>query len=378
MQDALESGTWAPIRALDPGSSGSRVAVPPPAEPTRPWGTTPSGASGQLPVPEPMSDESSSEPDLESRVHSVGGPDLRVSAAHAMRTGLAGLRTTGMTLGRVLARPGWRGLPIAFWTGVIALALAILWIGADAALAPSGSRVAGDSDTPPIAPPSSSSSETPPNAPRRAVDAVTGGGGGGSGRPTSTAGTRSGPARPTLSAQDLADLAALGTGAATATDSAAAESDRVSEILEALDPAATPRSTVVDSLPRTDSTVTPVSPPPAETASAAARREIGAIIERQRQAVEQGDRALFLRDIHPDLRDEATEIFDDGYAGARNIRSTIRNVSIELLEPDHAFVSFDVTLSFIVRSDGRSEQQSATEQWDVIREGGRWWIIAWN
>lgn len=94
--------------------------------------------------------------------------------------------------------------------------------------------------------------------------------------------------------------------------------------------------------------------------------------------METTNRALFLQDFHPDVRNAAAAEFDGAAAGVTNIRSTISNLNIEFLEADHAFVTFDVDVSFTVRADGRTGRESYTEEWDVRREGNRWWIVAWN
>lgn len=347
MQDALESGHWAPGRtSLDPGASGSRSA-------TGSLGATP------VPVPLPM-------PSI-SPATDAPGADPAHSIVSSTGRGVAVAAGIGRQLASWLGTTGWRGYPRAFWLGAAALALTLGWAGAD--LMGRGAAQRGDSPPPPVDPigavasdPSAGDAErTPAVVPGAAVGSPT--------RPVS--GRDPGTVSPRLNEEDRAALRDLVRGQPNDTVPVGAEgTDTDPDILDRIE-TSDPGPLTLDDLRRND-VAEDVDAPPTD------RDQLRSIIDRQLSAVQRSNRALFLQDFHPDVRPDAAEEFDLAAAGARDIRSTISNLSIEFPEPDHAFVTFDVDVSFIVRADGRTVRQSYEEMWDLRREGDRWWIIAWN
>lgn len=263
---------------------------------------------------------------------------------------------------------------MAFWAGAAALVAALGWMGAEALAGPgrdtSAERTPGAAGATPV--------EVTPVSNSPSPRTITPAGGGGTGtRPSTSRSTES--TRRELSDEEREALQSLVRGRpddGTATAEAAEPTDtaRTSTILDRLDTGEQVETVRLDELRGTDADEPEPDPDPVPTA----RELVRGIVERQIRAVEAGDRALFLGDFHPDVRAAAALEFDQAAAGVANIRSTISNLNIEFLESDHAFVTFDVDVTFTVRADGRTERQSYGEMWDVRREGDRWWIVAWN
>ena len=400
MQDALESGGWSPIRTLDPASSGSRaVASPPPGtsqppirEETQPWASI--GPDGGDRSPEETRAGSVSNPPA-AHAASSGASDSDMAAASQdrssnsqapaareaeegdgrgvadiARASLAGLESSSRTVGTWLKTPGWRGLPMAFWAGVAALSLAILWIAVDAVGAPPSP---GDPGSGPAA-----NVGDERGSPTGDATSVAGTGVGGSGATprspqTRVAPTRGGPSAPSLTPEEIAALAQMASGrdVIDSTGSGSVEGDSTgASVLDALGPG----EEVLTLDDFRDDAVEPVS----ESDQVIAERTISAIVDRQIRSVETGNRSLFLQDFLPEMRAEAAAEFDAAYAGVTDFRSTTSNLNIEFFDPDHALVTFDVSFSAVVRADGRTIQDSDEESWDLVRIGDRWWIAAWN
>ncbi len=376
MQDALESGSWAPGRTtLDPDSSGARVAVPIlPEVPAPETPEPPAAVSGAHDAPSTSVGAATaagppSLPPQPAPASSSGTGDA-VPSAPSGAGWATGMGDTGRRMGAWLARPAWRGLPMAFWAGAAALALALVWIGADALAGPN--PASGDSSeeteaVPPVQDGAQASRETP------RVPVAGPSSGGSTGRTSSPADPRT---RPELSDEEREALRTLARGGETQAnpaDDLISDTARTQTIIDRIDAVADDDGPVtLDDLRDRDPDPEP-DPDPTPTS----RELVQSLVERQIRAVETANRALFLQDFHPDVRDAAAEEFD-GAAGVTNVRSTISNLNIEFLEPDYAVVTFDVDVSYTIRSNGQSGRESYAEEWDVRREGNRWWIVAWK
>jgi predicted Ser/Thr protein kinase len=406
MQDALEAGGWSPIRTLDPASSGSRAVASPPAgasqppirEETQPLARlgpdggerspeeTRAGAVGVPAVAHAGSSGASSAGAVAAAPDGLSSSKARATGAAEAGQGrgvagiaqasLAGLETSSRTVGTWLKTPAWRGLPKAFWVGVAALSLAILWIGVDALGRPSsvGDPGSGPSATVSGGRDGQGSPETPGVGASRD-------GAGPTSRSTQTRvqPTQTGPVAPALTPAEVAELARIASGR-DAIDSTGTESGGPgptgASVLDALGPGE--EILTLDDL--RDGPVEPEadSEAEAESAQVIAERAIAAIVDRQIRAVETGNRSLFLQDFLPEMRGEAGDEFDAAYVGVTDFRSTTSNLNIEFFDPDHALVTFDVSFSAVVRADGRTIRDSDEESWDLVRIGDRWWISAWN
>ena len=407
MQDALESGAWSPIRTLDPASSGNRAIISPPAgvshppirDETQPWsGAGPDSGAGAAEDTRAGSDPGRDEAGTGGAVPAISGSTLRASgeapsdraasshpqsrdagargstgsgrakgvdlerAEQLARAGLSGVATTSRSVGTWLTTPGWRGLPMAFWTGVAALAIAIVWLGADALGRPAP---AGDEGL-------SSPAVFGENAadPGRPQESSLSGAGPGGRIPNSANANGRSPVVPALTPDEVAELANLASGRNQGEP--VTEDSTDASVLDALGPGE--RQITLDDL-RDDP---PLQPEPEPTAEEVARQAIAAIVDRQIRAVETGNRNLYLQDFLPEMRGEAGDEFDAAYAAVTDFRSTTSNLNIELFDPDHAFVTFDVSYSAVARADGRTIRDSGEESWDMVRVGDRWWISAWN
>lgn len=127
----------------------------------------------------------------------------------------------------------------------------------------------------------------------------------------------------------------------------------------------------------------PLAAPPAseKTSSAEARNkevarmEILAIVERQRRATVAGDLDLLLRDVAPELHEAVRTSFHRMEQSAREIRSTVTRVSVELAGADSAKVAFHARLTGVRIKDGRAVTiYDGQVVWRVERRNGRWLI----
>lgn len=387
MQDALERTPLQPTAsgsAPAPGSGGMPVAPsvdPAPASLDSLSGPTAAASSGAGGGRGASRDGSmSGAAEGERRAGSMSGaaderslPAAASGAATALSEstgrGMAAAAGAGRGALAWLSTPAWRGYPRAFWAGAAALILAVGWLGAETL---SSARAGGAAGGPPpvveraggVDAGTSESARTPRST--------------GAGLPVrGDAALGDDDARPALSEEERAALRDLvrGTPAQEAAD--AQVEDDPAEV-DAADTDPLDRIEAERTGPLTLDDLRTPEPEESEAAPPTDREMVRAIVDRQFRAVQQADRALFLGDFHPEARAEAAAEFDAAAAGATNIRSSLSNLSIEFPEPNHAFVTFDVAISFTVRADGRTVRQSYEEMWDLRREGDRWWIIAWN
>jgi hypothetical protein len=99
------------------------------------------------------------------------------------------------------------------------------------------------------------------------------------------------------------------------------------------------------------------------------------IVERQQRATEQGDLALLLADVAPHLHDAVRASFADMQGSARDVRSQIGQVAIELQRADVAAVVFHTRLTGRRIRDSRQVVIfDGTVRWIVQRRQGRWLI----
>ncbi|WP_405284228.1 protein kinase [Gaopeijia maritima] len=365
MQDALER------TALDPAASGSAPAVAVATDGGSAMRSAESAVSAAEPAHPAVSAVSASgaAPNRSSGAAADAPRSGAWSgAAEALSTstgrGVAAAAGAGRGALVWLSTPAWRGYPRAFWAGAAALVVAVGWLGAETL----GSAGA---DADPAGPPPGIARVTDDDidASEPAGTPISAGAGRAARGNASLGGDDT---RPPLSEEDRAALRDLVRGTPSQeADDAQVDPDPVdADPLDRIEAERTGPLTLDDL--RTPEPEESAETPPTD------REMVRAIVDRQFRAVQQADRALFLGDFHPEARAEAAAEFDAAAAGATNIRSSLSNLSIEFPEPNHAFVTFDVAISFTVRADGRTVRQSYEEMWDLRREGDRWWIIAWN
>jgi hypothetical protein len=131
-----------------------------------------------------------------------------------------------------------------------------------------------------------------------------------------------------------------------------------------------------------DSVRAPSESPPAPPASSeearneeAARMAILAIVERQRRATEAGDLDLLLQDVAPELHEAVRTSFHEMARSAREIRSKVTRVGVELAGADSAKVAFHTLLTGVRIKDGRAVTiYDGQVVWRVERRAGRWLI----
>ncbi len=107
----------------------------------------------------------------------------------------------------------------------------------------------------------------------------------------------------------------------------------------------------------------------------AARREIAAVVERQRRATETGDLALFLRDLAPDLHEESRDNLRELHEAVDSVRSVVRQVRVEFADAETATARVQVVLS--VQRPRQKRWVTAFDGWvvwELSRIGGRWVI----
>lgn len=386
MQDALESASgWSPgYTTLDPDRVSlplAGAAAPPPSLPTA---VPPGPPTGDVQHDVPARGTAGGTGDHGPRVardggpRGVGGAGVSEAIAASTATGAAALSRVGRDTIGWLAKPGWRGHPRAVWAGAAALILALAWGGAEAV----GRTDRSSAGLPPRD--SGFGVATPPDRPGddgRSGDAPTGDDLGAEAPPPSFAG---GGDRSSVSPIPRGGTGLLGGSSARPLTEAerAALQDLVRGGAAAEPESAVPRGEDSGRRPPDEGGRSGLATPEANTGaqpeSPTPHALVRAIVDRQLRAVEEGNRSLFLQDFHPSIRAEAAADFDLAVAGTTSIRSTLSNLTIEFLEPDHAFVTFDVEVTFTVRADGRTLRDSYKEMWDVRREGERWWIVAWN
>ncbi|MCA9736648.1 MAG: nuclear transport factor 2 family protein, partial [Gemmatimonadetes bacterium] len=127
---------------------------------------------------------------------------------------------------------------------------------------------------------------------------------------------------------------------------------------------------------------TPDPPPERRTGSSfdegAARREIRALVERQRRATEAADLRALLADVHPDLREEASFDMQAMMATADQVRSEVSDIQIEFEDTEVAYVAFAVRLTGRLLATGERVLIADTmASWTLLNESGRWLIWEW-
>lgn len=107
-----------------------------------------------------------------------------------------------------------------------------------------------------------------------------------------------------------------------------------------------------------------------------ARRELVAVVERQRRATESGDGALFVRDLTPELAISAADDLDTLHAEWSAVRSELWNVRIRFEDGTRAHVDFHTRLVGTPRGGGREEViQDTHVYWTLSLRDDRWWIV---
>lgn len=393
MQDALEGGGWVPRRgtldrgpavvvmgAADPTGSGTGVV----ADGPRHTGGGSTGATGVTGT---------------GSIHSTGGgaggggngghspgassPRLPVPVPAPVADLGRVARSGAFEVGRALAAPGWKGFPAAFWVGaaVLVLALSVPLLGGlggggsdegptEAMHVPSGdlqrmADPAGSGTTP-----SSVTSAGPSGGEGSPAGGLPGGGGGSASGVSAAEILRGGTQTRALTPEESRALEALSRGGARETPG--------NEGSPALGERSTTPPEGASRAPETSGGGGgTASSPPERFDEAAARRDIEALVERQRRALEARNRELFLREVHASRRAEAGVLFDGVVAPFSAIRSEIGRVEVYLDGPDQAAVGYDVRMTLTLREDGRQVVVSDQENWVLLHEGGRWWIFDW-
>jgi len=300
-----------------------------------------------------------------------GGETTPVTRRSNLGVSLGGLSDGVMRLGKstgglvaatgtLLRRPGWNGMPMAFWLGAVALGGAALIGGVQAMSGQGGSPgpvYAGDTvGTGSVGPAGGSS------------------GGSGQGRRpviTRTNAPQSQRQAQTLTPEQTAAIAGrqqpqrAGPATSTRTPSQPAEAP--------IEPQPVVRP------PITRGEATEESPDVDDGAwQAAATRDIHAMIERQGAALEGEDRGLFLRDIHPALKAESAALYDAGMAAGTNWSVEASNIRITFLSDAEAEATYSVRARWVDRTSGESNATDTTEHWYFVLENGRWWVMGWD
>lgn len=255
-------------------------------------------------------------------------------------------RTTGW-----LRQPALAGLPMAFWAGAVLLATA-------AGVATVPGLVGGEGPGPGS---QGNSTVEPESGSAVGRSGAPGGGGGGQGADLSL--FRSGGTTRRLT-PDQADALRRG-----------ARGDNPRE--QDADPTPPPVTP-----PEEKQRVTPIAPVDTEAErrawEATASRELRAVVARQAEALAVEDRTLFLRDVHRSRRSEAGRIYDAATGEWRDHEAAISNVRIEFEGREKARVTYDARLTRTHRDTGQTQESRYTERWELVQEGGRWWLQKWS
>jgi len=318
MEDALVAGGWAPRTS----GSGSAVVVPM---------TASAGATSVA----------------------AGVSGIKASLG-GLGDGVARLgQGTGSLLaatGTLLRRPGWKGMPMAFWLGAMALGGVALVGGVQA--------MSGQDEAPPEVQPEIQTSDGPT---RPAA-------GGPSRRRRPTSGRVPAIVEPRqITPEQTAAISGVRNpdAAASSTGSAPPASPEASRA----DPDPPPqgrRPTITEPRANTTparATPAPVTPARTTTAEESARESaaddrawqttasqaIRAAVARQGTAFETEDRSLFLRDVHPNVKADAARLFDAAMAAESDWSVQVTNLQVSFAGRTQASVTYDLEMSRVNR-----------------------------
>lgn len=333
MEDALLAGGWAP-RTSGSGAAVSVAATSHDGTVAAPGATVAGGA------------------DTGSRL-----------AALSDSVSKLGQGTTGIlaATGTFLRRPAWRGMPMAFWLGAVAVA-AVALVGGVQAMT-SGGGGAGTSGTISDGDPTATSG---PGEGRRRGNTM-------ADLPTER---RANPLTPNQS---------RGLGTPGDDDNqiqpGPSESDRRDP-----DPTPEPERERVEPIVPVDPDPDPDFDKPEDVVEerddsawqATASREIRAVIDRQGRGLENENRSLFLRDFHPSVKAEAARNYDIVVAAATDFEVEASDIQIAFDGRTEAVVVFNARISLLDRRSGQGATDDSQEVWYLVQEGGRWWIVGWE
>lgn len=334
MEDALLSGGWAPRTS----GSGAAVSV---AATSHDSAAVTSGATVAG-----ASDTGSRLAGLSDSVSKLGQGTTGIFAA----------------TGTFLRRPAWRGMPMAFWLGAAAVA-AVALVGGVQAMSSGGGTPGSSSAT--ISEGDATATSGPGEGRRRGntmadlpaerqATRLTPDQSRGLGTPGSDDNQiQSGPSQPERQERD---------------PTPEPEPDRADPIVP-VDP---------DPEPELDKPEDVVEEPDDSAWQATASREIRAVIDRQGRGLENQNRSLFLRDMHPSVKAEAAENYDLAVAAADGFEVEASNIEIAFEGRDAAVVVFMARISMIDRATGFGSTADSQEVWYLVQEGGRWWIVGWE